>query len=371
MLTIRLRILFTSFLAVASISIASYATTEGPRVALVEPPANLLDAVSVALSPWSLRVVPVAATPPASNNVAAAKAEARALSQEHHAAVVLWISAPAGAEPSLWLYDAQTEQISVRPLPQAPPFDEPSAAAIALTVKTLLRSTAVAPPKERLATQPSALAPTTTTASSAPAPPASSPAPAALPVPSALDGATSSAGPPRSHAVRAEALIFARAPTGTSSSVAPRAGLSVSYWPHAWNERLGFGMGVKAGLNQEVSSAAFAGSLSDTSLHLDVRGLWEHEPFVLEGAVGPSLHVTQLSGAVVGSGATSSVLRGDPALSVAFSPQISVGSRLRLGLSLGTSILLRTQRYSVGPDMVLRLPPVGFDIGGRASLALD
>lgn len=363
--------LFLSCLLVLGFMSVAHATSEAPRVVMIEPPATLLDAVGVALSPWGLRVVPISAPQPATTSIATAAAAARVIAHEHDAAVVLWISAPGGGEPSLWLYEAQTEQISVRPLSQPPPFDDASAAAVALTVKMLLRSTAVAPPKERIAPAVPAV-PSASTSVSAPQPSASaSAAPSAStmpPVPPPVERAPAEG---TTHALRAEAMVLAHLPTGARDDVAPRAGLSVAYWPRAWRERVGFGAGVKGGLNEDVSSGTFTGSLSDTVLDLNARGMLARDALSLELAVGPSLHVTSLSGAVSAGARSVSVQRGDAALDASLVPQLSLGARVRLGLFLGASVLLRTQRYTVGQDLVLRLPPLGFDLGGRASLALD
>jgi hypothetical protein len=50
---------------------------------------------------------------------------------------------------------------------------------------------------------------------------------------------------------------------------------------------------------------------------------------------------------------------------------VALGTRVRLGPLVGASLLLRTQRYSLLGDLVLRMPPVVLDLGGRVSLALD
>src|SRR5581483_9342746 len=62
---------------------------------------------------------------------------------------VAWVTTTPARQSLLWLYDAQTDQMTVRSLSVSPPFGEASAAAVALTLKTLLRSTAIAPEAER------------------------------------------------------------------------------------------------------------------------------------------------------------------------------------------------------------------------------
>lgn len=360
-------------IVLASLPCARRVGAAETRVALVDPAPNVLDAVSVALSAWGLRVISISSTHlPA--DLAAATAMARDLAREHDAGAVAWLASPQGASTSLWLYDAQTEQMMVRPLSQAPPFDDASAAALALTVKTLLRSTTVAPPQERLAQPAATTAPsgaTTPPSTPIPAPPAASASGA--PPPASTSVAAPPAGVPAtpSHAWRAEAVALARLPTGTSASAAPRASLGVGWWPRWWREHLGFGLEARAGTSLDVTGARFAGSFSDTSVALTARGAVAIRPLWLEVAAGPSLEITSLTGAEIATGRTSSILRADPAFDLAFVPQLALGDRLRLGLYFGLDAFLRTQRYLLGSDLVLRVPPVSLDLGGRASLALD
>ncbi len=95
------------------------------------------------------------------------------------------------------------------------------------------------------------------------------------------------------------------------------------------------------------------------------------EPLSVEVLTGPSLHWTSLSGTATASGRSATIQRFDTAVDVAVVPQISLGARARIGVLLGASVLLRTQRYSLGDDVLLSVPPVSFDLGGRASLAFD
>jgi hypothetical protein len=86
---------------------------------------------------------------------------------------------------------------------------------------------------------------------------------------------------------------------------------------------------------------------------------------------GPSLHLTSLSGTATATGRSATIERLDPAIDTVVVPQVSLGARARIGLFLGSTVLLRTQRYSLGDDVLLRVPAVAFDLGGRASLAFD
>jgi hypothetical protein len=339
------------------------------RIVVLDPSPNLLDAVSVALSPWGSRVVPITAPIPATD-VATATVTARALASEQSADAVLWIEAPPGLPASLWLYDAQTAQMTVRPLSQAPPFDDASAAAVALTVKTLLRTTTVAPPKERTGA-PAASSSSSPSPSAGAAPPEPAPASPAHTEDAPAPPRSLLAPPAPAPPLRLEAFAFAHLPIGTGAPVAPRVGLGVSSWPGRWHERIGFGLDLRAGTSPGIATSTFAGSFSETVVGLSARTRLGGDRLSVELATGPSLHVTSLTGVEIATGTPSSILRGDPGLEVAAIPQLALGARLRLGLFLGASFLLRTQRYSLDADLVFRLPAVGLDLGGRASLALD
>src|SRR6185437_6759100 len=106
------------------------------------------NAVSVALGAWSLHVVTTDAAAPPVDVTRAAK-EARVIVDRYGAAGVVWI-ASRDHEHALLVYDAETDQLVSRVLSRAPPFDAPTAAAAALSVKTLLRSSTVAPLAERI-----------------------------------------------------------------------------------------------------------------------------------------------------------------------------------------------------------------------------
>lgn len=359
----------------ASLPCARRVAAGETRVAFVDPTPGVLDAVTVALSPWGLRVVSISTAPPPTE-LAPATVMARDVARDHDASAVVWIAlAPRGEGASLWLYDSQTEQMMIRPLSKGPPFDDASAAALALTVKTLLRSTTVAPVQERVpqaAAAPPASAPSVAPSASAAAPP---PAPTSSAAPSGSAPAVTpgSEEAPRTalHAWRAEALAMARVPTGSEDTLAPRAALAISWWPPAWREHLGFGLDARAGTSLDVASPRFAGSFSDTGVGLTVRGAVALAPLWLEVDAGPSVQVTSLTGAEIATGRPSSIMRADPSFDMALVPQIALGTRLRLGLFFGLEALLRTQRYVLDGDVVLRTPPLLFDLGGRASLALD
>jgi hypothetical protein len=137
------------------LSFAAPARAETRKLALVGASAELDHSVSVALSPWNLTIV--RASWPATAGAHGA-AEARALAEEMEVDAVAWVG-----DSALWLFDVDTNQLVSRPVggrasstPALPPVaattpvDTAMAAATALTLKTLLRSSTVAPRSERV-----------------------------------------------------------------------------------------------------------------------------------------------------------------------------------------------------------------------------
>jgi hypothetical protein len=356
------------------------ADADEARVALLDPDPNLLAAVSVALSPWGLRVVPAAGSPAPSDTTSATEG-ARAIARVEAARDVVWIHAAPGGQVSLWLYDAQTEQLTVRPLRQVPPYNEAAAAAVALTIKTLLRATRAATPEERTGGSPSAPEPTMPVGSqSSAAPSASTLSPSTTSARAEMWGSGSqetahtialTPSPPPMPVWRLDVAVATEAPTGTSAAVGLRTGVGGSFWPAKWGEHVGIGVDLRAGPRLDIATASFSGSFGDVVVGASARTRISTLALSIELGAGPSLHVTSLSGTGVGSVRTASIQRFDPALDVEVDGDIALGSRVRVGPLVRTSILLRNQRYVLQNDPVLRLPPVLFDFGGRVSLSLD
>jgi hypothetical protein len=120
------------------------------RVAVLEPDLELLRALHLALSPWDVTTVrsDVPAESLATDSIRIASDLAKQLDVE----AVVWISRSERGS-LLWVFDDDTGEVSTRSLAGAPPFDGAAAAAVALSVKTVLRATMIAPPAERFGAQ--------------------------------------------------------------------------------------------------------------------------------------------------------------------------------------------------------------------------
>lgn len=107
------------------------------RVVLLEGPRPLERALKAALSPWGLRVQSVQRARPGATLPGSAL-DAAAIAQELGAETLVWLSNDrTGA--ALWIYEAWSDTIRARPCPDKP-LDKALAAALALSVKTWLRS---------------------------------------------------------------------------------------------------------------------------------------------------------------------------------------------------------------------------------------
>lgn len=116
--------------------------TSAPVVVLLDAPSPLVRALRTALSPWGLRLESSSRTTPASSLPAAASSAQR-LARELGARALVWISADADGA-ALWLYETSRDSVRVRAVPDRP-LDDALAAALALSVKTWLRSAEEAP----------------------------------------------------------------------------------------------------------------------------------------------------------------------------------------------------------------------------------
>ncbi len=109
----------------------------GESVVLLNLSPSLEEAIEDALLPWDFQTQSVSQALPLKDEKFGVEERARQIGRDHNSRAVIWI-AESEEGLALWLYDAQTELLTVRPLVSQPPFDAARAASLALTVKTLL-----------------------------------------------------------------------------------------------------------------------------------------------------------------------------------------------------------------------------------------
>jgi hypothetical protein len=326
------------------------ARAEERPVMLIGGGPSFRDALTVALSPWELRVVALEAPAPRPSMPRAAD-EARALAQRSGASGLVWIAVDEG-EPSLWVYDASTEQVVSRRISTPPPFDAPTAAAAALSVKTLLRSSTVAPREERLGA-PAASPPRDTSSSSG-----REVTPA--------EG-TTPATPPARPWLRAELEGAGRA---IASQLDARASLGVSAWVGARRD-IGFALAAGFGPGLSVDAARFTGRFAEVGVSPSVRlRLPLGDRLVLEPRLGMSVHATSIDGVAVLTARPAAASRLDGSLDAALALELMPTRTFGVALDVGAATMLRYQRYVVESDAVFELHPVQAFAGLRLTTSL-
>lgn len=320
---------------------ASAAEENGGRVVAIDPDPHLEQATRVALTSWHVEVVS-AQGPAPGRDLDDAIRTAHRIARASQARAVVWLSPdPATKGFSLWVYDDRAHAIAVRPLPSAPPYDDATSAAIALTVKTLLFSAFEKPPRE-------------------PGLPEPEPKPTTPPPP-----------PHAVHTVRIDTLGGFRIPTNASDVLAARFGAEVTYFPSFFHQMLGLALATDAGPSVLVEhDPLFSGTFTDTVASASLRfRLPLRSWLALELGLGGGLHFSALEGSSTSLQLAGRVSRIDPSiesmLGVEFSWKV-----LRVSPIVAASILPHYQHYVVNGVQVYAVPPGQVMYGLRIGVEL-
>jgi len=341
-----------------------------------------------ALVPWHMRVEVIDRKSPGSS-MPRSSLRARELVAELGADALVWISTgPDGT--ALWVEDAQTSNLITRAIAD-PPFNEPLAAALALSVKTILASSGLAPPEPaESATDRQGAAEPVATQSSAEPSSASPEQPERVEVDVSSDGlvppaarAPEAAAPasapretaqPPAPAASAQLVLFGAARFGAfrPAETGARYGLELRWFPRAeaesWERLLWCAASVETSTPWTLSRSTFRGQY------------WELAPALALGMGGSAagglhlgisfqfaLHWVSISGTRLDDGAKVDKSRYSPALA----------ARPEVGWRLGaTTLLLQPalgyfslrQLYEQSGISVLRTRPIWWMIGGAFAL---
>jgi hypothetical protein len=308
---------------------AGLAASEGQRrIAVLTPDDELLRAISLSLSPWGVETIRSDAPSPAPSQPEAVRATAR-LARDLGVDAVVWVSSTEGGS-LLWVFDARAGDVTTRMLAEIPPFDSAAAAAVALSVKTVLRSSAVAPPEERFGAQPEASFAQRSWAIEL--------------------GAGGQWVSPRQPELRFEVA------GAVWLTAARRFGVSLeaSYGP---------GLGIDDALYRGTYREFIAG----------VRGRYRiiHLPTLWTAlSLGGAVHWTRLSGTLVDSAIDRSVNRLKLSLDAEASMNVVVGGGAYIGASAGASYFPAYERYLVEGTPVFSRWPLAASLGGYCGVEL-
>jgi hypothetical protein len=309
------------FTAIAALFLLTgIARADKRRAALVNANDVLARQVAIALATWDLEVrqVPWASL---GGEMPEAAAEARKVADAFDVEAVIWIS-NVRSRPALWIYDVEAGHAVTRPLPSAGvPSDVADAASLALTVKTLMRTTNAAPPSERIGA-----------------------------------GAERPVGP--LGVLRAEADAGGRLFATKSGSPDARFAITALWFPKFLDQYAGLALGVAAGPGVGVETPDFTGRLFDVAFAPALRFAFPIGRFALEPSIGPVIHLTRIDGASPQSATHAGASRVDPSLdgSLLFSYALTRG--VSVGLRGGLSYLLQYQRYLIQGQPVLEVSPL-------------
>lgn len=326
-------------LALAVVAHAAPARADAERVVLAGVPDNLADATHTVLVPWQIEIVrtdqPLAARPDQ------ARREARIVAERARAGAVVWL-APAAPKPTLWVYDTSSRQVHSRPLASAPPFDEPTAASVALSIKTMLRHSSVAPPAERIA------------------PPARAPEAEAL--------------RPLVVSARASLRMSLPAPDPDELGIEPRLALGATWWP-AFVSGYGAGIEVELGPGLSVSKSGLRGQLEDVTASLTVHrhipwDAWSGRRAALVPTLGLGLHVTHLTGELQSDRGSADITYVLPSADAGIDVRVRLGRVFQVGAGLRASLMLRTHSYEVDMRPVSTSPAFLMTGGITVSVSL-
>jgi hypothetical protein len=322
----------------------------GRRVAILHGDPELQRALALMLAAWDVESLSLNARLSGELD-AEARAQAAELARSLHLEGIVWVS-PTLQGSRLGVFDAHTGELTLRDLPERPPFTSATAASLALSVKTALR-----PSVEHSSDQPP------------PSPPASSPqlqksehtvreppGPRERPVPS-LSSARFSLRALLGVGWVAENKVEARWGMATTLWLGPR-------------RNLGAALRLSAGTGVDVDTPQLTGRYRDLALGLGGEWRWLNAGAVSSAfGVGAALRAATLQG-TLSDGSNIAVVRYNPGVDASFRLDVRVAGRWFVGLDVSTCLFVSHQRFLVEGRPVFapfRLSP---SLGASLGIAL-
>jgi|GEM_PF-1878079 len=274
---------------------------------------RFISATEATLAPWDIELE-LSPAPAPGDKLPDAANGARGLAQRLNADAIVWLTdGPEGV--SVWVYDRQNDNLIARSIAARRPFDRPGAAAVALTIKTLLRHSEAAPPARRFGSDGSA----------------------------------------RTRRLQLSAAGGFRVRPGSDSDVEPRLAISLLWLAPVLDNRLEAYLRISSGPGTSVNREQFVGRHADNALS---AGLGYRvalgERFALRPGLGATLEATTFDGVVTGASERTDISRVNPSLDGSLTGIWHVG-QVQLALRVESSYLFRRQEFLVGGESVFAL----------------
>ncbi len=297
------------------------------RVALLRADPELLRAVSLSLSAWDVETLHSLNPAPEATHQGLAAA-ARRLATQLGVEALVWTTSR--SQPMLWVFEADTGELTTRVLTRPPPFDSVAAASVALTIKTVLRASGLAPAKERVAP----------------------------PLP-----------PPRR--VRSAALqVGAGGYWMGDEHLDPRGQVAGMLWLAA-RKQLGLSLELSLGNGLTVESAEFRGRYRELAVGAKARfRLFDLPRFFTVVGVGGTARWAHFSGTLLDESRAASVSRVNGSVDVETAFNFRLTSLVYFGVSLGAVYFPTYQRYWAHGTSVFAPWPLNANLIGHCGVEL-
>ncbi len=307
-------------------------------IVMVAPPPALLEAAQRTLHPWDISVSAIEAEDASpSESMPGARDRAKQLCHQHGARAIVWLTSNRDGE-ALWVFDMQTDRVVVRKLNVKLPLQDSEAAAVALSIKTLLMHTPIAPPAERFGAE---------VVDSKPA----ASRPASMRASSTLWSATSGFGVRR----------------GINHDGHTEMRLALGIYRNFQHLRVG--AQLSSGTGYSLENPNFRGHIADWSLAAETLLTKPWQGFHWFGGASLGLHRTHLSGVLTTGDASVSVIRYNPSIGARVGLEKAMGAT-RIGLGSQLRYFTRSQRYLAAGTTVLHVPTFDIETGIYLSLSL-
>jgi len=313
---------------VAVLLVAMTAWADQRRVAVLQPDPQLRRAISLALSPWGLETIPISAALPRSSQPEAVEG-ASILAARLDVEAVVWTTRLEQGS-LLWVFDVSTGDVTTRKLSETPPFDGASAAAVALSVKTVLRASVIAPPDERFGSQ---------------------------------------QAEPRDH--RVSAIELGGGGHWVSEDELDFRLELAGIWWFSVARRFGMSLKLASGPGLQIDHAAYEGRYREAAVGaqalfrvVDVPG------FSTVIGVGGGAHWAMLRGTVVASARNTDVDRVNGSVELETALNFRLSDRVYLGASVGAAYFPAYRRYLVDGESIFAPWPLAANLTGHCGIEL-